>query len=312
MLAASVASAGGPKEQVSNFGSVVRVLSGLSTPQTIGTFEGTGTVIANKNVGGQGWLVVLTADHVLARGEAAVGGTKSDLGIQTGNSIGGSSNGTKAGFIARMGGQKVDLAVMGINYGAYNDRIRSMRSIAVTNPTQQPASFTSLGYGMGLSADATAQEWKSDNDFGVQRFYNNKKYTISAGAIATANGYVNQCIEWNALAPNDADAILGQGSIFLGDSGGPMFCESADKETINGTDIPIWANGILGVNHMIVARKVNGAPVAVPYGSRLRGVYLNQDYRQWITQQTQAVPEPSAVSIGLVGLLCAAFRKRRG
>lgn len=57
---------GGPVNQQSSFGSVVRVLAGLSTPQIVGEFRGTGTIIGNKNVGGQGWLTVLTADHVVS------------------------------------------------------------------------------------------------------------------------------------------------------------------------------------------------------------------------------------------------------
>lgn len=210
-----------------------------------------------------------------------------------------------------MGGQKVDLAVIGINYGAYSDRIKNMRSLAAVDPAQPPASFTSIGFGMGLTPDATANEWKPDDNYGTQRFYNNKKYTITNGAIATANGYVNQCIEWNSLAPGDANAMDGQGSIWIGDSGGPLFSNTADKESVNGRDIPIWANGIMGVNHMLVARKVNGAPDALPYGSLIRAVYLNQAYRTWIEQKMQAVPEPkSYISCLLAALLTFISRRR--
>lgn len=309
MMVGGSAWAGGPSNQLSNFGSVVRVLAGLSTPQTVGEFRGTGTIIGHKNIGGQGWLVVLTADHVVAAGGFAVGGTVADVGIAAGNDPTGASNGLKAGFVARMGSQKVDLAVLGINYGAYNDRIRNMRSLAAVDPAQPPASFTSMGFGMGLDPDNTANEWKPDGNFGTQRFYNNKQYTITNGAIATANGYVNQCIEWKSLAPGDANAMDGQGSIWIGDSGGPLFSNTADKEKVDGRDVAIWANGIMGVNHMLVARKVNSAPVALPYGSMMRAVYLNQDYRTWINQQVQAVPEPTAIFGLAVGL--AFLRSRR-
>jgi hypothetical protein len=305
MLAAQ-AWAGGPSNQVATFGSVVRVLSGVTDASALGTFQGTGTVIANRNIGGKGWLAVLTADHVVSTNQKATGATHAALGIAQGSTITGSSAGLAAPFVRRKGGDKVDLAVLGIPYGDYNPNIRFVRSLAETDPANLPASFTGLGYGIGLDADPTKNEWKSDGVAGQLRFYNNKKFTLSNGAVATQNGYENQVIEWKALAPGHADAMLGQGSTFLGDSGGPAFVNGPDKETIDGQEIPIMSNGIFAVHHTVFARAVNGTPVAVPYGGQIRSVYLNADYRQWINQQVQAVPEPStllAAGFGVAALL---------
>lgn len=303
--------AGGPSNQLANFGSVVRIMSGVPDKMTLGTFLGSGTVIANRNVGGKGWLAVLTADHVISKNQKASGATADDIGIGLGSAITGNSAGEPVKFVKRMGGQKVDLAVLGFSYGDYLPNLKLPRTIAATDPAQLPASFTGIGYGRGLDADPTKNEWKSDGVAGTCRFYNNKKYTLSNGAIATTNEYINQVIEWKALAPGDANAMLGQGVPFAGDSGGPAFSTTPDKETVDGQDIPIMASGVFAVAHTVVMRKVNGDPVAVPYGGNIQYVYLNADYRTWIDQQVNAVPEPSTwLAFGL-GLAVIGLRRAR-
>ncbi len=309
VLAAGAVWAGGPTNQTAKFGSVVRILSGLTDETTLGNFEGSGTIIANRNIGGKGWLAILSADHVVSKNQRANGATHKDLGIGLGSTITGNSAGMRAGYVGRMGGQKVDLAVLGIQYGDYAANLRVVRTVAATSADQPPAAFTMVGYGQGLDADPAKNEWKADGVSGECRFGNNKSFTISAGAVATQNGYENQVVEWRAFAPNDPKAVLGQGVPFLGDSGGPLFTAVPDKESINGTDIPLLTNGVFAVSHTITARAVAGVPVAVPYNGLLRSVYLNADYRKWIDEQVKAVPEPGSIAgLGIALLLMARRR----
>lgn len=298
--------AGGPTNQNATFGSIVRVMSGVADKTSFGSFLGTGTIIANKNINGKGWLAVLTADHVVSKNEKANGANIDNPGIGLGSVISGSSAGFPAKFLARMGSQKVDIAVLGFEYGDYNPELKVVRSIAAIDPANLPASFTSLGYGFGLDADVPNNMWKSDGVAGQLRFYNNKKYTISAGNVATFGGYENQIVDYKALAPGHADAMVGQGVMFRGDSGGPLMTNTPDKERVDGTDIPIMANGIFAINHSAVMEFQSGVAKGIKFNAQTTGVFLNADYRRWIQQQVQAVPEPaSIVALGacVIGIL---------
>ena len=301
--------AGGPTNQYATFGSIVRVMSGVSDKTSFGNFLGTGTIIANKNINGKGWLAVLTADHVVSKNEKASGASIDNPGIGLGNAISGSSAGFPAKFLARMGSQKVDIAVLGFEYGDYIPGLKSVRTIAAVDPNSLPASFTSLGYGTGLDADIPNSMWKSNGVAGELRFYNNKKYTISAGKVATFGEYENQIVDYKALAPGHADGMLGQGVMYRGDSGGPLMTTTPDKETVDGKDIPIMSNGIFAINHSAVMQKVNGVFTGIKFDAQTTGVFLNADYRQWINQQIQAVPEPAS-ALSLLALAGGLARRR--
>src|SRR4051812_50186920 len=61
------------------YDSVVRVLKDAGLPGGQGFFEGTGSVVANTNVNGSGFLWVLTADHVVSANGTATGGLANRL-----------------------------------------------------------------------------------------------------------------------------------------------------------------------------------------------------------------------------------------
>src|SRR4051812_44557531 len=79
----SRALASGPSDQTltPQDNRVVRVLVDFGLPGGEGFMEGTGSVIGNTNVGGQGYLWVLTADHVVSSTSSHGGALANGIGI---------------------------------------------------------------------------------------------------------------------------------------------------------------------------------------------------------------------------------------
>ncbi len=303
--------AGGPVAQESTARGVVRIMKGVTDNSVNGSFLGSGSVIGNKNVGGQGWLVVLTADHVVSANESANGGTIPSLGIGLGSAIAGASSGLPAGFVSRMGGQKIDLAVLGIHYGNFSPAVsNAVRSLITSDPTTKPATFTGVGYVVGLVAENSNSLWRSNGDVGQRRFANNGAYSISEEAVETFGGYKNQIVRWKSLAPSSPQAVEGQGVLGKGDSGGPYFTTGLLEETVGSNKIGTFENTIFAVHSGAQALfAADKTYLGHTYGSEQWGVYLNDTNRTWIANQVKAVPEPSSLLV-LVGL-CSVLRKRR-
>ena len=84
----------GPSNQTISptYDSVVRVLLDVGLPGGQGFFEGTGSVVGNTNRNGQGYLWILTADHVVSSTGAFGGNLANGIGIAFGNSPTSSGN----------------------------------------------------------------------------------------------------------------------------------------------------------------------------------------------------------------------------
>lgn len=306
LLTPALAIAGGPLENVSDHLGTVRIMSGLTGPSDVGSSIGSGVLIGNKRVGDNGWLIVLTADHVISTTGAHDGATRANIGIGIGSAAAGSSTGFATSFVSRSGpNRRVDIAVMAHNYGAFNANFNGqVRSIKATDPARPPSSFTGVGYGMGLEADANRRAWMTNNDIGQRRFYNVGSFTISAQNEEFFGGYRNRVIRHIAADPRSPNTPSGFGVPYKGDSGCPYFTETERVQRVGTQDIGTWANGVFGIHHGSVFRTENGAPVGINYGSDQWGVYLDQGNRQRIQQQVEAVPEPSTLIALGFGTLC--------
>lgn len=315
VAAASVAFAGGPVNQLSSNNGTVRILvsnanTNFATDAGV-AFNGSGTVIDHKNINGQGWICILTADHVLSTTASAAGASFQSIGIGSGNSANpnGSSSGFKANMVMRSAARRTDIAVLGVNYGTFNAAFNQFKR-TVWDGTGTPTAFTGEGFGAEMTDDSANSRWNRVANYGVRRRWNMNGFTISAGANATFNDYDgSQTIEWKPKAVGSMTSLNGHGQGADGDSGGAYFV--GDPETITTTlgTTTYYRSSIFGTQSF--GSFINGnANDGVAYGSRWGGVYLNAANRTWIQQQCSAVPEPTSIAALAAGLTLLLRKKR--
>ncbi len=309
VLACQSAWAIGPDNQTINptFDSVVRVLFDSGLGGGIGEFSGTGTVIGNANVNGEGWLCVLTADHVVSNGMGMMSAnrpTLPGLGIAFGNS--GNDTGNSAYLRAQRvlrpnfndGPKDVDIAVLSINYGLFNPLFTPLVRTLV--PATAFFFFSDVGYGEEGKLNLANSRYDGQGKFGTQRYFNDKITLFQAGFNSFLD-YNYEAAVWFVTGPNAMGAIAGTGAAFPGDSGSPLF----SSET-NGT---FFTNNEFGV---VTAGETDGMG-NIPFGAKQFAVALTRDQIAWI-EHSCAIPEPASVclfGIGVVVLVGYAFRRRQ-
>ncbi|HWX21638.1 MAG TPA: hypothetical protein VN578_17175 [Candidatus Binatia bacterium] len=305
LLVQSAALAIGPAGQTiaPQYDNVVRVLVlDTSLPDGEGFFNGTGSVVANQNVGGQGMLWVLTADHVISTG-GPTGAARSGIGFAFGNSpdAGGAATGNSAyynnsyaqvGSIFRGGSTGVeDLALYGVDYGAYNAALTTVSLV----PATAFFNFSDIGY--GNQGNLVAGGYQAQGKYGTQRYFNQKVGTFKL-TYTTADGYTMETAEFQIQNPTDASAPAGSGAALDADSGSPWF-SSAN----NGT---YYKN-----NEFAVLSGIKGGPTngLFAFGQTEYAVSLSQQDVNWVYA---SVPEPGP-ALALLGLVSTwfALRSRR-
>lgn len=151
-LAFMTAPASGPDNQFGYLTPVVRV---FYNRDGMNQMAGTGTIIDNHNVNGQGFFCVLTADHVVAAGGPG-GNVRNGLGIAFGQLQGvdptgyfpNNGNFMAGSLVGRLGPTGfVDLAVLAIPYGAYNPNYDQYVMGLAGAEMNVGDAFSSAGYG---------------------------------------------------------------------------------------------------------------------------------------------------------------------
>jgi predicted Zn-dependent protease len=337
-LACSGALAMGPGNQVTTpiDNGVVRILfNPAASGGANGFFTGSGSIVANKNVGGQGWLFVLTADHVLAQRVGNQAGpnnpTKPNLGIAFGDAA--NKNGGSAYLPAQRvfrpnfnnGPRNVDIGLLAIPYkGAYNPNY----SAWVTNliPATAFIRFTDIGF--GARTDLVANGYQVAAEYGTERYLDDMVRGFNSNF--SFSGYRFDAVKWGVTGPNSPIAIAGTGAVAEGDSGSPLFSSQGVVDLKN--ELSYFTNDQFAVDSAIT---FPGGDTPDSFGSKpgdlepfvdvnLQGgavniaVALNLQDIAWINQEINAfkgVPEPSTLVLaGIAGTIFAACRvtRRRG
>jgi hypothetical protein len=317
----------GPENQLVNptFDAVVRILYDNPGNQDAGDayFNGTGTIIGNHNINGTGVLCVLTADHVISSTERFGGGLVSKPGIALGNSnkVSGNSPYMQAlPNVMRNGPTGTsDYAVLGINYGAFDVGFNALVRNLV--PTTAFFPFSDIGYGneaklVDQFPPAGNDGYQSQNQFGTQRFMNDKVDVISTQAANfTELGYTyTEAVTWSIDNPTDPLAIPGSGTTYGADSGSPYFSTELGHDETTG--LFYFTNNQFAVHTgtFLTNNPPNSPDGYKAFGVQNYGVALTQADIIWIHQACDSialtVPEPSSLALLILMMVVRTTRMR--
>jgi hypothetical protein len=293
----------GPSNQTISptYDSVVRVLLDVGLPGGQGFFEGTGSVVANTSRNGQGYLWILTADHVVSATGAFGGTLANGIGIAFGNSPTSSGNSVyyqnakaNPANIFRYGSTgRQDLTVFGINYGAFD----AGKDALVVNlvPAANFIPFSDVGF--GNEGAVTANGYQAQNRYGTQRYFNENINGLQANFPVA--GYIYTAARFPLEKPGDTDVPVGAGAALDADSGSPMFSGG-----FNGT---YFTNSQFAVLAGVQPAPDNGL---FAYNSIEFGVALNAATINWIYSSV-AVPEPGTIGVVMIMLVATLHRRHR-
>ncbi len=278
--------------------SVVRILDNTGLPDHLGSFLGTGTIVANTDLNGTGYYEILTCDHVISTaGQGAA--LEPQPGFAFGNSpyvSGASVYDNSVGAIYRGGATGVeDLAVLDVAYGNYNVNNNNLVANVVADIAFFP--FSDIGYGNeGVLA---AGGYQAQNDWGIQRYLNNTVGTYQT-SYTSASGYTYEAALWTVQDPTAMGAVVGTGAGFDGDSGSPWFSSANNGTYYTNNEFAVFSQGV----------ETDGG--LVPFNSVQRAVGLTQANVNWIQAmgQANAVPEPASLIL-IPGAALLLARRRR-
>lgn len=330
LLAASIplsligtAMAIGPDNQVvggaigSQWGGVVRILLNTNVGANTGSFNGTGTIIGNVNQQGQGWYCILTADHVVSTNGPG-DPTAAGIGAVQMNSVGnGGDDGVAAwpvmsGYAIRTkslfgAASAVDLALVAVNYGAYN----AGNDIFVRNLVNDNSHRTFSIIGFGQEARRVATGYQGVGNYGTQRYENN---VVNRYAPNFSNGGYTYDAVTSKIIFDPGTVFPGTGAAYDGDSGAPLFTSGVASEP--GQGISYYAYDVFGVHQGGQGRGAGrqfrdyGMDQYHVWLGGTTGTHDGQNYISHINRVCGMVPEPStlvALSLGALALL----RRRR-
>jgi hypothetical protein len=207
----------------------------------------------------------------------------------------------KAGPVFRWGPTgRVDIAVLGINYGAFNPGYSPLvRNLVAANDFSQY--FSAVGY--GDEGKLVAGGFEAQNRYGTQRYLNEHADFIFNLSVF---GYLYDAARWHTNDPNDPFVtVRGTGATFKGDSGGPYFSSMQEHDESN--DIFYFTN-----DEFAVHTTSEGGPDFKSFGTTNYGVALDDADLIWIHDSCLAIPEPTGgVGFGLVLLVARSRATRR-
>ncbi len=311
-----------------------------SVVEVFGAGLGTGTVIGKRqDNNGNGWLCVLTADHVV-RGAA-------NVSVAFGDAMGQGTYGGPGASQFRQIHPNLDAAVAAVNVGNLNGNpalagfFNSLTPVTLGSVQNAGSAvnqqFTELGYGGsgtfvvgGMQANTTTPvapySLQIDNN---KRFQNNQ---IERTVRVTGGNYTYNAIQFDmdrAMPPGhflDAEGIS-----FAGDSGGPYFMSGADAQAVgafdrpddaDGTFVPDWPGGVMSIfNNMQFAVHTMGNSTPGGAGgapSRFNGydvttgagLPLTPNRVLRIQRMCGRIPSPGSTALVGIGSIIA-FRRRR-
>jgi hypothetical protein len=266
----------------------------------------TGSVIRKfTDASGDGWLCVLTTDHVAAAGYT---GISFGDGNPASNFRGGPDT-----IVRRAPLSGADLAVVGIRYGtpdSFFHALTPLQLLASDPNARVGTTFTQFGYGFTGELDNSLSTMHTVARAGISGFQNNRIERVrNFGSAFTPYSYA--ALEWDFNDPSSAGAVFGEGSTFNGDSGSPYLIQSLSYVSLlDGSTMPVFTQGIMAVHAYgdgSASHGWLGSGDHIPGG----GVAITQDVAQWIDAQCLAVPTPGAFALVFASMFVRGRSVRR-
>jgi hypothetical protein len=266
--------------------SVVQVYSDIFWPPA---FNGTGSIVAKCTPNGIGWLIVLTADHVVR------GGTQHRISFGDNAAQGYAGSAATSFYVSRSppGTRDADLALLMVRYGVPDAFFDSIVPLTYRADPWVALDFTEVGY--GGTGTFVAGGMNGGAVDGCKRFQNNYESALVTVSVADYN---YTAVRWTFdVAPASIQPypfLCGEGLSFAGDSGGPYFRAVPTLQSVPPMVRPganNWPDGS-GYNLMVYLCDGIGAVHTMgnsvylgfnPYGSTWgQGAILTDTYVAWI------------------------------
>ncbi len=312
--------------------SVVSVLINAVIGSGVGTFNGTGEIVANTmGADDNGFFEILTADHVVSTTGTMAGAVRPNLGIAFDNDpvtppLAGAStfNDLNAVNVYRLGSTGTeDIAVMNVDYGTYNpaynaDVISLTPAYSLDDDTIVPevSDFSDIGY--GNQGNLVAGGYQAQGVYGVQRFLTDTISNIVPN-FAGPGGYTYNSAQFTVKNPFNI-AQAGTGTIFDGDSGSPMLSGDSVNTTVDvpesdytDYDGPTAMSYYTDDEFAVATFGTITAGGFIAFGNTDGGVALDQADINWILLHgtEDYLPEPTALVLLPAAMLLALRRNRR-
>ncbi len=301
LLLAAPALAVGPSTQLLSNPSVVQMRADDSELAATAT----GSIVHKLiDTSGNGWLCILTADHVAQAGYTRIGFGN---GNPPATSLGGSSS-----LVFSAAHTGADLALIGVPYGPADSFFDSISPLALApaDPTSRVGTtFSQPAYGSTGTLDTATQRLITLDRAGVQGFQNNTIERTRLFSIPFLS-YSYTALEWDFNQPGSIASVPGEGSSFNGDSGAPYLIAAPSPITLDdGSIAHVFSQGIAAVHTYGDSSREHGwlgSGDHIPGG----GIAITHDLAAWIDAACTQVPAPASLPLLAAASLFASRRRR--
>lgn len=247
-----------------------------------------------------GWLCILTADHVGATaigfgdGEPPNGSRPNEFLVQL------TFPGPKTGKNEKGQDTFADIKMLGVRFTDLT-QLPLLNDLSLTE-FQRNVEGVQAGYGNAATTDTLKRAYYPDDTYGTYRAWNNNQLSLDENySHKSTKHYVFKALQGRLyFEPRCAFGrriTFGSSYTLPGDSGGPTFQRVGDT----------WK--LAGIHSSASLYPDEGKTPHAPEGSTWSDVYA-WEYRQWIMESCDAVPEPATLAALGGGLAALVLRKK--
>jgi hypothetical protein len=248
-----------------------------------------------------GWLCVLSADHVGAtaigfgNGDPPNGSRPNEFLVQV------TIPGPKTGKNEKGQDTFADIKMLGVRFTDLS-KLPRLADLSLTE-FQRGVEGVQAGYGSAAVVDTIQRAYYPDQSYGTYRTWNNEKLSLKEGySRRSGKHYSFTALEGQLyFLPEGAFGnriTFGSSYTLPGDSGGPTF-QKVDND---------WK--LVGIHSSALLMPDEAKNDHAPNGSTWSDVYA-WEYRQWIMDSCNAVPEPATILAFGGGIAAWILRRRR-